>query len=252
MNLDQFESGDSIIHKLDPRVRISIAALISIAAALSNHLGIITVYLLLSISLVFLAQFSPRQIKDRLKPLLWFLIMIWIFLPLTFTKDIVFTWGWISISKAGILLSLQISLKAISILLIFSALVITMPVAVLGAGLHQLKVPDKLVFLLLMTYRYIAVIHEEYQRLLRAARFRGFKPRTNLHSYKTFAYLAGMLFVRASFRARRVYQAMLCRGFNQRFYTLDEYEPFKLNSVFFYIMAAIGISLILIERLLPF
>jgi len=242
------EYGSSPIHKLDPAIRVVIAGFLSVAGALSQHLGIISCYLVLSLILCALAGLSLNQAAGRLKPLFWFLVMIWIFLPLTFSQDIMAQYGWITISRAGIELSARITLKAVAILLIFSALITTMPVASLGAALHRLKVPDKMVFLLLMTYRYIAVIQEEYHRLLRAARFRGFCPGTNIHSYKTYAYLAGMLFVRASHRARRVYQAMLCRGFSQKFHTLDVYAPYGLNSAFFGAMAAAGTALILIER----
>ena len=58
------------------------------------------------------------------------------------------------------------------------------------------------------------VLEEEYQRLARAARIRGFRAGTDLHTYRTYAYLVGMLFVRAADRAERVRNAMLCRGFN--------------------------------------
>ncbi|MCK5695917.1 MAG: cobalt ECF transporter T component CbiQ, partial [Desulfobacula sp.] len=85
------------------------------------------------------------------------------------------------------------------------------------------------------------------KRLLRAAKFRGFQPGTNLHSYKTFAYLAGMLFVRASVRAQKVYQAMLCRGFNQKFHTLDVYQANRLDSIFLLGIFAASLSLVLIE-----
>jgi len=122
-----------------------------------------------------------------------------------------------------------------------------MTIASLGNGLHKLHVSDKMVFLLLMSYRYIAVIEEEYKRLLRAAKFRGFKPKTNVHSYKTYAYLVGMLFVRASLRAQRVYQAMLCRGFNQKFHTLDVYQPNRLNSIFLLGIFAASLSLVILE-----
>ncbi len=243
------EYGSSPIHRLDPGIRVLVASFLSVAGALSEHLGINACYLFLSILLCAFAGLSLRQVADRLKPLFWFLIMIWIFLPLTFSKDIMAHYGWLTISRAGIVLSAGITLKSAAILLIFTALITTMPLASIGAALHRLKVPDKMVFLLLMTYRYIAVIQEEYQRLLRAARFRGFCPGTNIHSYRTYAYLAGMLFVRASHRADRVYQAMLCRGFNQKFHTLDVYAPYGLNFVFFCAMAVAGTALILIERL---
>lgn len=239
--------GSSPIHGLDPRIRIMVSCFLSIATALCDNLMIALGYGVLALCLTGLAQLPVDQVIKRLKPLFWFLIMIWIFLPLTFGGELVFHYGWVSISWPGILMSAKITLKSIAILLVFCALIATMPIASLGAGLHGLKVPDKLVFLFLMTYRYIFVIQDEYVRLLRAARFRGFKPGTNFHSYKTFAYLAGMLFVRASFRAQRVYQAMICRGFQQKFYTLDLYPSSRLNSIFLVATVLAGTGLVLME-----
>ncbi len=43
---------------------------------------------------------------------------------------------------------------------------------------------------------------------MRAIKIRGFVRGTSLHCYKTCAYLIGMLFVRASARAERVYQVI--------------------------------------------
>ncbi len=241
------ETGTSLIHHLDPRVRIIVSVFLSFAAALCDNLIIAGAYLSLGVFLVAMAKLSLAQGIGRVKPLFWFLIMIWLFLPLTFQGEILVEYGIFKVSLPGILISAKITIKSLAILLIFSALILTMSVSSLGAGLHQLRVPDKLVFLLLMTYRYIAVIQEEYSRLLRAAKFRGFVPKTSLHSYKTFAYLAGMLFVRASFRAKRVYQAMLCRGFTQKFHTLDVYEPNGLNSLFLCFMLLAGTFLALTE-----
>ncbi len=240
--------GDSPIHGLDPKIRILASSFLSIAAALCDNLMVGLGYLILSFALTLLARLSINELAKRLRPLFWFLLMIWIFLPLTFKGDILFQYGWLTASSQGILLSAKITLKSISILLIFSSLVATISISSLGSGLHQLQVPDKLVFLLLMTYRYIAVIQGEYIRLLRAAKFRGFKPGTNLHSYKTYAFLAGMLFVRASFRAKRVYHAMRCRGFQQKFHTLDVYPPNGLNYPFLGMMILAGTLLVTIEH----
>jgi cobalt/nickel transport system permease protein len=239
--------GKSFIHGLDPKIRILACFILSIAAALCENPIVALGYLILSFLLTGLAQLPLKTLAVRLRPLFWFLLMIWIFLPLTFEGKMVFEYGWILVSSQGILLSAMISLKSVAILLIFSSLVATMPMASLGSGLHQLKVPDKLVFLLLMTYRYIAVIQSEYTRLLRAARFRGFKPGTNLHSYKTYAFLAGMLFVRASFRAKRVYQAMRCRGFKEKFHTLDVYPTNGLNYLFLCMMILVVAGLVTME-----
>ena len=107
---------------------------ISFAAALCRHPGLILVYLAMGICLAIAAGMSVRQAYVRLRPLFWFLVMIWLFLPTTFGGEVIYQYGIVKISRPGILISLQITLKSIAILLIFSALIATMPMAALGLG----------------------------------------------------------------------------------------------------------------------
>lgn len=227
-----FVATDSMIHRIDPKIRILCAAFLSVAAALCDQLYVIPGYFAIAVILVGVARLNVVDVIKRIRTVGLFLAMIWIIVPVTFEGPVLAEYGFLKITQPGVHLCAMITVKSITILLIFTTLVATMSIASLGSGLHQLHIPDKMVFLLLMSYRYIDVIEGEYKRLLRAARFRGFRPGTNLHSYKTFAYLAGMLFVRASFRARRVYQAMVCRGFNGKFHTLDVYPPTRINLIF--------------------
>ena len=246
---ENFAYGRSFIHKLDPKIRIIASIVLSFATALCDNLYLAMIYSFISIFLILMAGLNTIDVVKRLKPLFWFLLMIWIILPLTFEGDILYRFYGFKITGQGVVLCIKITIKSISILFLFTALIATMTVASLGNGLHRIHVPDKMVFLVLMTYRYISVIEQEYKRLLRAAKFRGFNPGTNLHSYKTFAYLAGMLFVRASLRAQRVHQAMLCRGFNQKFHTLDDYPPNRLNSIFLMVISSASLSLVIFEMI---
>jgi cobalt/nickel transport system permease protein len=245
---EQFVCGRTFIHRLNPQIRILSAGVLSIAIALCKSLPAAGIYLLISVLLVTLAQLNPMAVARRLKPIFWFLLMIWIIVPLTFAGDVLYQFYMVKISIPGVLFCWMITIRSIAILLTFTALIATMTVASLGHGLHGLRVPDKLVFLILMCYRYIAVIQEEYQRLLRAAKFRGFHSRTNLHSYRTFAYLAGMLFVRASRRAERVHQAMRCRGFDHTFHTLDVYPENRLNWIFLMGVVLAIVCLVIFEK----
>ena len=56
-----------------------------------------------------------------------------------------------------------------------------------------------------------------------AMRARGFKPKTDKHTYRSYAWLIGMLLVKSWDRAERVYDAMRCRGFRNRFYSLTKF-----------------------------
>jgi len=244
---EPFAIGNSWIHRIDPRVRIVSAVVYSLAVALSNRFPVLLTALAVSLILVCLARLNLREVGRRLAVVLWFLILIWAVLPLTFEGEGLYVIGPLTMTLPGVLLSAKITLKSIAILLVFMVLIATMTIATLGCALNSLRLPDKLVHLLLMTYRYLFVIEDEYQRLRTAVKIRGFRSGTNIHSYKTYAYLIGMLFVRASVRAERVHQAMICRGFSGTFFSLHEFSFKRIDAVWVIFMIALTTLLEIME-----
>ncbi len=75
---------------------------------------------------------------------------------------------------------------------------------------------------------------------------RSFKPGTNLHTYKSYAYLVGMLIVSSYERAQRIYNAMLCRGFTGKFPVIDHFSLRKSDIMFGLLMSVITLVLIYI------
>jgi cobalt/nickel transport system permease protein len=127
------------------------------------------------------------------------------------------------------------------------ALLGTIPIFTLGHAMNQLSVPDKLVHLLLFTYRYIHVIFQEYRRLINAMKIRGFTPRTNNHTYKTYAYLLGVLLVRSYDRAERIHKAMLCRGFSGKYYTSTPFSVKPRDLLYLSVMLTIILGLVFLQ-----
>ncbi|MBN2333023.1 MAG: cobalt ECF transporter T component CbiQ [Deltaproteobacteria bacterium] len=244
---EPFATGNSLIHRLDPRARVVAASAFSFTLALSAGLYTLLSGLLISLSLVLLARLDLYKVFQRLTVVMGFLLLLWFILPWSYGGQTLITIGPLAISRPGVALSIQISLKSTAILLALIALIGTMTTAHLGQALNRLRLPDKIVYLILLTYRYIFVIEHEYQRLLRAARIRNFKPGTNLQTYRTYAYLMGMLFVRAAERATRVHQAMVCRGFGGKFHSLEEFKGTRRDWIFTGLMVVIVGSLIVIE-----
>ncbi len=244
---EPFATGNSIIHNIDPRIRVISAIVYSIVIALSDAFPALYASLAFSTMLVIMAQLDLKIVLKRLYTVFWFLLLIWVFLPITFEGPVLYRLGAIHITLSGVVLSAQISLKSIAILLAFMALAATMPIAMLGRALAGLNIPGKMIHLLLMTYRYIFVIEQEYKRLYTAIKIRGFHPGTNMHSYKTYAYLIGMLFVRASTRAERVQQAMKLRGFQRKFHTLESFPLSGKNRRFCVMMILTILDLIILE-----
>ena len=244
---EPFALGNSFVHLLDPRVRLIFACIYSIVVALSRNFQVLAAAVLISIFLVMLARLPTREIIKRFILVNSFNVFLWLILPLTFHGPIALKLGPFPVYTSGIITAAQITLKSNAILLALMGLIATMNFSVLGYALNWLRVPDKIVHLLLMTYRYVFLIELEYQRLIRAAQIRGFRPRTNLHTYKTYANIVGMLLVRSAIRADRVYQAMLCRGFKRKFYCLHSFSTGNREWLFAAAMAALIGNLIYFE-----
>ena len=248
---EPFAIGNSIIHRLDPRIRVLSACIYSIVVALCRNFQVLTAAILVSLVLIIIAQLSAREVLKRVMLVNFFVLFLWLFLPLTFQGPGAFKLGPLRLYSTGITMAAQITLKSNAILLALIALVATMNSSILGYALNRLHVPDKIVHLLLMTYRYVFLIEEEYHRLIRTARMRGFRPGTNMHTYKTYASIVGMLLVRAAIRAEQVYKAMLCRGFKRKFYCLQEFSAGKKEWLFATALTGVILILIYLELIVP-
>lgn len=244
---EPFAIGNSFIHRLDPRIRIAAAVVFSFVTAVSKSFPALFAALAISVILVISADLSLREITKRLIIVNSFILLLWLVLPLTFRGTAAFAIGPLKVYMPGIDLSARITLKSNAILLALIALVSTMTFSTSGYALQKLHIPEKIVYLLLMTYRYVFVIEQEYQRLLRAVQIRGFRSKTSLHTYQTVAYMVGMLLVRSALRADRVYNAMRCRGFRRRFYCLQEFSSGRNEWLFAAAMAVAVAVLIYLE-----
>jgi cobalt/nickel transport system permease protein len=235
---EAFAIGSSPMHRMDPRLKIVAATVFSVQTAISDNFATLIIALIFGITMAILGRLNFWMVFKRLVIVNGFIFFLWLVVPFTFPGDPLFSLGPLDYSLSGVVLSARITLKSNAILLSLIALTGTSYLATLGYALNQLKVPDKIIYLFLITYRYIFVIEQEYQRLIRAARVRCFEPGTNLHTYRTYAYLIGMLFVRASARAERVYHAMLCRGFAGKFHTLREFTFTKSDLAWAFALGA--------------
>jgi len=88
-------------------------------------------------------------------------------------------------------------------------------------GLMKLKFPKILLNILFLATRYIEVIGRQAQQMLRAKKSRSFNL-TILDQYRTTGAFLGSLFLRSMFRAERVYQSMLTRGYTGAFHFVPQ------------------------------
>ena len=209
----------------DPAARVFLALACALVFSLLQELYTSLAGLVLSL---VLAGFCAPDFRKLGKNLLYanvFVLFVWLTVPWTMPGTELWALGPMRFTVEGVELSLRVTIKCNAILLSFLTLVADMKPAHLGSALERLRVPAKLVFLFLLTARYVHVIGDEWKRLKVAAALRGFVPGSNLHTYRTLANMLGLTLLNSMDRARRVYEAMLLRGFAGHFHLLHESRP---------------------------
>lgn len=225
-------AGPGPLTALDPRGRVVGALVFAIAVVSLDSLAALSLGLALGLAFAVAARLPLAATARRVAVVDGFIIVLLLTLPFTTPGTPLLTVMGLSASEEGAVHALRIALKANAVMFTLLALVGTLDEARLGHALARLRVPAKLVHLLLMTVRYIDVLAGEYGRLRIAMKARGFRPGLNVHTLRTFGYLVGMLLVRALERAERVLDAMKCRGFDGRFHLLDDLSAGRRDGVF--------------------
>ncbi|MDH4317738.1 MAG: cobalt ECF transporter T component CbiQ [Desulfobulbaceae bacterium] len=244
---EKFALGNSVFHKADPVVKLVGAACLLPFVAVNDDLKVILMGLFFGIFFVLLASLELRHVLKHLVVVNIFMFFLWIVLPFSGSGEVLYYFGPLAVYKKGVELPLLITLKANGVSLLIISLLSTSSVQRLGNGLRQLGVSVQFTILLLTTFRYLGVIMQEYGRLRRAAKLRRFKPGLSLHTYRTYAYLIAMTFVRSYEQGNRVNNAMIMRGFSGTFPIMDlpsknsDYKVGTLLALSFTILIAVSI-----------
>lgn len=233
---DEWLRPSSFMYGFDPRLKILLVFAFSILVAVSQTWPCLACGAMLAVFTAYRSDLTIPETLKRLMPVNGMVVFLWLMIPFSVPGDTLFSLSTFHASREGVHLVLLITAKANILMLMFIAFVASTPVTAMGHALSRLGLPSKLVHLFFFTYRYIHVIYDEYQRLKTAMLVRGFVPKTSIHTYKSYAYLVGMLIVKSSNRAERVYRAMVCRGFHGKLYSLHTFSIGKKDRIVFALM----------------
>jgi cobalt/nickel transport system permease protein len=230
------------IEDIDPRLRFLICFFYSVFIAIEKDFFLFFYYLILP---VFLLPFI-NDFKKFLKGFIavnFFIFLCWLFLPFSIPGKIILKIFKFNMTHEGIKYTLLITIKANLIFITNYVLIFSShPVRIVHA-LHHLYIPEKLVNLLFFTIRYIPVIENEKNRIERAMKLRCFKPKTNIHTYKTIGNFLGQIILRSYERSKRVYKAMILRCFSGIFWVYHHFKWSKKDT-FISICAIIYFSIL--------
>ena len=242
-NVEQYAHNASRLCGLDPRTRLLAAAGAAVCFSSVHNTGIACAGLALALMLLAVRRPPLIPTVKRLAAANCFILFLWATVPLTVPGESVAALGPLSISREGIVLALSVTIKCNAVLLCLIVFVADLSLPLVGYALERLRVPAKLVFLFLFTCRYIHVIGDEWQKLQTSARLRGFLPRTSWHTYRTIGNMLGLTVMNSIDRSRRIYEAMLLRGFDNVFHTVTEFQAARIDGVFsfFFFLMLVGL-----------
>jgi len=205
--------GSSRADRLDPRAKwvVTFAFVLAVASFGKYEVSQITPLFLYPVAIMAVSDVPVRSFLGKTLLALPFILFVGLFNPI-FDREVLLnlwgvpiTGGWVSF--------FSITLR--SLLAVSSAilLVMTTPFDRLCLGLEKLRVPQILVTQLNFLHRYMFLLRDEAQRMVRAHHLRsvGNKPKIEL---STAGSMIGLLLLRALDRATRIHRAMLVRGFD--------------------------------------
>jgi energy-coupling factor transport system permease protein len=219
----QYCEGNSLIHRLDPRMKIVLSILYIVAIFLAKGVTAFALLILSAVVLVGLTGLSPAMILRGMRPLLFIIVFTAVINIFWMTGDVLLVQlGPVKIYLEGIINAVLIVVRIVLLIVATSVFLTytTTPLA-LTDGLEQLLSPLKKLhvpvheFSMMMTIalRFIPTLIDETQKIMNAQKARGadFSTGSLLQRAKALIPILIPLFISAFRRADELATAMECR-----------------------------------------
>lgn len=221
ITLGQYYRADSVLHRLDPRVKLVATFMFIISLFIvKNFVGYILAALFL-ITGIALSKVPPKFIFRGMKTIFFLLLITMIFnLFLTPGKELVSFWK-ITITYEGIKMAVMMAIRLIFLITGSSLMTLTTTPNNLTDGLERLLRPLKVVrvpvheisMMMSIALRFIPILMEETDKIMKAQMARGadFESGSIINRAKSLVPLLVPLFISAFRRANDLAMAMEAR-----------------------------------------
>jgi cobalt/nickel transport system permease protein len=211
--LERYSEGHGPLHRLDARLKLIVAAAFVITAV-AVPIGSWRVLAAEGLLLALFAGLSGVPPRELIRRWLGFLVLV-AFLSLMVAPS--------HPARAryglGLVVLTMLAKNSLAFLAVLLLVSVTPFPKVLTAA-RRLGMPATLAATLQFMYRYLHVLADELDRMVKARRSRTFR-RTGRLDWGLLTGLIGVLFLRAFERGERVHSAMLARGWDGTIRTLD-------------------------------
>jgi len=224
MIFGRYIPGNSFVHKLDPRSKLSFVFLFIIGVFLANNTVTYVVLLGFTLLVILSSRIRLYFLFNGLKPIL-FLIIFTLLMHIFFTKEgaLLVDWKFIKIYEEGLRQGIFISIRFLVLVLLTSILTLTTSPISITDGMEDLLGPFKrfklpvheLALMMSISLRFIPTLMDETDKILKAQLARGSDISTGSIKQRIRAVIPLLvpLFVSAFKRAEDLAVAMEVRGY---------------------------------------
>ncbi len=224
ITLGQYYKKDSIVHSLDPRVKLVATLVFLVSLFISTNIFAYLFATIFLIIAIYMCRVPFKFIIRGLKSLL-ILLLISIFFNLFLTPGkIVLSLGIFKITKEGIIIAIKMAIRLIYLVIGSSILTLTTTPSKLTDGLEKglsflkvFKVPvAEIALMMSIALRFIPILIEEVDKIMNAQMSRGadFEHGNIIEKAKSLIPLLIPLFVSAFKRANDLAYAMESRCYS--------------------------------------
>ncbi len=211
---ERYSRLGSPIHRWDPRARIVSLFVLIFSVALAGDIPQALAGLFISFLLIMISRLPLSHVARFMKWPILFLLPFVVILPLTAGGEPLFSISILSPSAQGLFLGLLFFIRGTGAALLSLLIVGTAPFTVTIKALQDLGLPGSLTQIFLFAYRYVFLLGEELQTMIRSMESKGFVKKSNSRTAWVLAKALAMILIRSYERSENVFLAMLSRGYS--------------------------------------
>ncbi len=224
ITIGQYFPGDSVIHRLDPRMKLILIVAYIVLLFVAD--GLLSLLIGVAAGIIFyaLSKLPWKLVIKCIKPILPLVIFTAVLNVFFVEGDPIFEWKFISISGKGVLTAVLMCIRIICLIAGSSLLTYTTTPIALTDGLERLmkplqkiKVPvHELSMMMTIALRFIPTLIDETQKIIAAQKARGADMESGniIEKAKSLIPILIPLFISAFRRADELALAMECRCYN--------------------------------------
>ena len=221
VTLGQYFPGKSILHRLDPRMKIVLLVdSIVLIFCTGNYFSLAFTAVIVALT-VLLSGVPTKMYLKSVKTIVFIVIFTSVLNLLYGTGDVLWSWGFLKITTGGIRNAVFVTVRIISLILVSSGLTFTTSPTDLTDALERLLKPlgffkirvHEIAMMMTIALRFIPTLLEETDKIMQAQKARGADMESGgiVNRVKALVPILVPLFVSAFRRAYDLATAMECR-----------------------------------------